>query len=45
MGFAKEAADRVVFMSDGVFLEEGKPEEMFSNPKKKKKKQFLQSVL
>jgi len=45
MGFAREAADRVVFMSDGVFLEEGKPEELFGNPKNDRTKQFLQSVL
>jgi len=45
MGFAREAADRVVFMSDGIFLEEGKPEELFVNPKNEKTRQFLQSVL
>jgi ABC-type polar amino acid transport system ATPase subunit len=45
MGFAREAADRVVFMSDGVFLEEGKPEELFSNQKNDRTRQFLQSVL
>ena len=45
MGFAREAADRVVFMSDGIFLEEGKPEELFNNPKHDRTRQFLQSVL
>jgi len=45
MGFAREAADRVVFMSDGVFLEEAKPEELFGNPKNDRTRQFLQSVL
>ena len=45
MGFAKEAADRVVFMCDGVILETGTPEEMFSNPKNERTKQFLQKVL
>jgi len=45
MGFAREAADRVVFMSDGVFLEEGRPEELFGNPKNDRTRQFLQSVL
>jgi ABC-type polar amino acid transport system ATPase subunit len=45
MGFAREAADRVVFMSDGIFLEEGKPEELFSNPKNDRTRQFLQSIL
>lgn len=45
MGFAREVADRVVFMADGVILEEGSPEEMFSHPKTEKAKQFLSSVL
>lgn len=45
MGFAKEVADRVVFMDDGVIAEEGKPFEMFSNPKHPKAKQFLGSIL
>jgi len=45
MGFAREAADRVVFMSDGIFLEEGKPEELFNNPRNDRTRQFLQSVL
>ena len=45
MGFAKEAADRVVFMSGGVFLEEGTPEEIFSNPRNDRTRQFLQSIL
>ena len=45
MGFAKEVADRVVFMADGKILETGTPEEIFSNPKTDKAKQFLASVL
>ena len=45
MGFAKEAADRVVFMCDGVILEIGSPEEMFTNPRNDRTRQFLQSVL
>ena len=45
MGFAREAANRVVFMCDGYFMEEGKPEEIFSNPKNERTKQFLQSIL
>ena len=45
MGFAKEAADRVVFMSEGVFLEEGSPEEVFNNPKNDRTRQFLQKIL
>ena len=45
MGFAREVADRVVFMADGYILEENTPEELFSNPKTEKAKQFLGSVL
>ena len=45
MGFAREVADRVVFMADGMILEEGSPEEVFSNPKTEKAQQFLASVL
>ena len=45
MGFAREVADKVVFMADGRILEEGKPEEIFSNPKTPEARQFLRSVL
>ena len=45
MGFAREVADRVVFMADGVIMEEGKPEEIFNNPQNARTKQFLQSIL
>ncbi len=45
MGFAREVADRVVFMADGVIAEEGTPEQLFSNPQNPRTKQFLQSVL
>lgn len=45
MGFAREVADRVVFMADGKILETGTPEEIFTNPKTDKAKQFLASVL
>lgn len=45
MGFAREVADRVVFMADGMILEEGRPEDMFGHPKTEKAKQFLNSVL
>ena len=45
MGFAREVADKVVFMADGIILEEGKPEEIFSNPQNDRTKQFLQSIL
>ena len=45
MGFARKVADRVLFMYDGVVLEEGTPEEIFGNPKNERTKQFFQSVL
>ena len=45
MGFAKEVADRVIFMYDGQIEEEGTPDEIFNNPKSEKTKQFLQSIL
>ena len=45
MGFAREVADRVVFMCDGVIAEEGSPSEFFGNPKNPRLQQFLQKVL
>ena len=45
MGFAREVADRVLFMSDGVITEEGTPAELFDNPKNERTKQFLRCVL
>ena len=45
MGFAREVADRVLFMDGGVIMEEGTPEEIFQNPKCDRLKQFLDSVL
>ena len=45
MGFAREVADRVIFMYDGIILEEGTPEQIFGNPQQERTKQFLQSVL
>ena len=45
MGFAKEAANRVIFMSDGVIKEENAPKEFFSNPKDERLKEFLSKVL
>ena len=45
MGFAKEVADRVIFMADGKILETGTPDEIFTAPKTDKAKQFLASVL
>ena len=45
MGFAREVADRVVFMADGVIAEQGTPEEIFTNPQNSRTQQFLQKVL
>ena len=45
MGFAREVADRVVFMADGMILEEGKPKELFEHPTNEKAISFLNSVL
>ena len=45
MGFAREVADKVVFMAKGMILEEGTPEEIFTNPKTPEARQFLKSVL
>lgn len=41
MSFAQDVADKVVFMDGGVIVEEGKPEEIFVNPKEERTKQFL----
>ena len=43
MGFARDVSDRTVFMADGKILEEGKPEELFNNPKTDRLKTFLNS--
>ena len=45
MGFAKDVADRVLFMSDGYIVEEGTPEEVFINPQNQRTKDFLSCVL
>lgn len=45
MGFAKEVADRVMFMDGGYFLEENHPEEFFGNPQNERLKMFLSKVL
>ncbi len=45
MGFAREVADRVIFMADGTVVEEGTPEEIFSNPKNSRTAEFLKKVL
>ena len=45
MGFARKAADRVVFMADGQIVEEATPEEFFTNPKSDRAKDFLSKLL
>ena len=45
MGFAREVGDRVIFMADGMIVEEGTPEEIFSAPKQARTKEFLAKVL
>lgn len=45
MGFAREVADRVVFMADGEIVEVGTPSEIFDNPKEERTKKFLSQIL
>ena len=45
MGFAREVADRVLFMDEGIIVEEGTPEEIFGSPKEKRTQDFLNKVL
>ena len=45
MGFAREVGDRVIFMADGMIVEEGTPEEIFTAPKQARTKEFLAKVL
>jgi len=45
MSFARDAADRIIFMEDGVFVEEGAPDEMFTAPNDPRTQQFLQRYL
>ena len=45
MGFAREVADRVIFMDYGVILEEGTPNQMFNHPTHDRTKQFLSQIL
>lgn len=45
MGFAKDVADRVLFIADGKICEQGTPEELFGNPQQERTKDFLNSVL
>jgi glutamate transport system ATP-binding protein len=45
MGFARRAADRVVFMADGTLVEQAPPDEFFSAPKSERAKDFLSKIL
>ena len=45
MGFARDVADRVIFMSDGFIVEEGTPQEIFYSPKEERTREFLNCVL
>jgi glutamate transport system ATP-binding protein len=45
MGFARKAADRVVFMADGQIVEQASPEEFFDNPQSDRAKDFLGKIL
>lgn len=45
MGFAREAGDRMIFMDDGIFIEENTPENMFENPQNPRTKEFLEAIL
>jgi polar amino acid transport system ATP-binding protein len=45
MAFAKEVADRVIFMADGLIQEEGTPQQVFENPQNERTKSFLKSML
>ena len=45
MGFAREVADRVIFMANGIIVEDGTPEQLFGNPQNDRTKAFLSSIL
>ena len=45
MGFAREVADRVLFMNEGYIEEEGRPDELFQHPKSERLQQFFKSIL
>jgi len=45
MGFAREVADRVIFMADGVVVEDGTPEQIFEQTQEQRTKDFLSKVL
>ncbi len=45
MGFAREVADRVIFMADGIIVEDGTPKQLFGNPQNDRTKALLSSIL
>jgi ABC-type polar amino acid transport system ATPase subunit len=45
MGFAKQVADRIIFMDEGEIVEENSPEEFFNNPQNNRTKTFLDQIL
>lgn len=45
MGFAREVADRVLFIDEGIILEQGKPDDIFFHPKEERTKEFLSKIL
>jgi len=45
MGFAKAAADRMVFLADGIIIEEASPKDLFANPKEERTKAFIDQIL
>jgi polar amino acid transport system ATP-binding protein len=45
MGFARDIAHRVCFLDEGVILEEGAPEQIFSSPREERTQRFLQSII
>ena len=45
MGFAKEIADKVCFLDQGVILEEGPPEQIFSSPREQRTREFLARII
>ena len=45
MGFAREVADRVIFMDDGKIIEEGTPDDIFNHPQSQRTRDFLSKVL
>jgi polar amino acid transport system ATP-binding protein len=45
MGFARDIAHRICFLDEGVILEEGTPEQIFSQPRQERTQRFLESII